>query len=166
MKKIFRIVMAVTLIIFVAQTASAISLGGKQLVQLPKNSSSREYKSLGYVEALDSIIDKTYAFLIQKETNLDTGYFKISIRSNKLTGTYFDEKVAAKLAKQALKDGKQYVTRGAPFNPAGKLDERRIEYRLYQKDGKPDAIEVYVVTRNKKRKANKPKILRASWPGK
>ncbi len=165
MNKALRIIMAVTLVLFVAQTASA-GFYEEPLVKLPKSSSSREYKSLGYIEALDSIIDKKYAFLIQKETNLNTGDFKVSIRSNHLTGTYFNEKVAAKLAAKAQKDGKKYVTRGAPFNPSGKLDERRIEYRLYQKGGKPDAVEVYVVTRDKQRKANKPKTLRANWPGK
>ncbi len=174
MKKSFKILMTLFVLLFITTSANAglkdlkkkLSNATKKLVELPKNTSSKEYKSLGYVQAHDTIIKKDYAFLIYKESDLNKGSFVIRIKSNVVTGTVLDQPSALKNAQKANKEGKKYFTMGRPFSPAGALDKRVVEYRFYQKNGKPDSIEVYVVTRNKKRNANKPKTAKASWPKK
>ena len=65
---------------------------------------------------------------------------------------------------------------GPPLTPVASYDgdivaanlidgnHRKVEYRFYQKDGKPDRVEVYLVTRNRDLTPKKPKTLSVKWP--
>lgn len=127
---------------------------------------------LGYLEERDDIASRTdaalqwYAFIIYKVTDLTKSIdnFEIRIRSNWLTGTSFSIAKANELAAEANESNSNYSTWGAPYVPTGDLDPKRVEYRLYQVDGKPTAVEVYVVMRNADHTAKDPKTLRVDWP--
>lgn len=43
-----------------------------QIVKAPKSSSHTEVEQLAYVESFDAVVDKTYAYVVYKETRLAT----------------------------------------------------------------------------------------------
>jgi hypothetical protein len=107
-----------------------------------------------------------YGFIICKQNNLNTGAWEMRVFSNagNVTGANQTPELALEKSQQAQSEGKSYYTFGLPFHPLGELDKRQVEYRIYQTDGKPTAVEVFVVMRNADRTPKEPVALRAEWP--
>lgn len=126
--------------------------------------SSQQIARLGFVEARDDVDQKTVGFVVCHRKNLDTLEEDVIIQSNIAVGAGLTLSEARKKAQQALAESKPFVTFGLPFNPLGPGDKRMVEYRLYQQNGEPTAIEVFVVMRNADRSPKEAKTLRVDWP--
>lgn len=122
---------------------------------------------LGFAEDYDEVDKETWGFLICKQTDLNSGeyfvYFWAS-RNIPVTGSKMNLAEARAKSGQAENRGEPYFLIGSPFNPAGPLDYRKVEYRIYQEGGEPTAAEVYFVVRNDDRSAKEPTNLRVNWP--
>lgn len=158
MNSIFRNLLFIFLICFGLVLSACMGL-----VDAPDSSIYYQIENLGYIEAHDDVIDKTYAFRVYKETNTASGEVMIKIKSNLLAGTSITPQIANKKSLEAEEKGMKYSKIGSPFNSPGKNDPRKIEYRLYQKNGKPDYIKIFVVTRKDLHKRKAPKILKVDW---
>lgn len=136
-----------------------------------KTSTDYEVNVLGYLEERDDIPPREgvqkqwYGFIICriKDLTKSSNNVEVKIASNWLTGTTFTSEKALQLAAKSQKEGKEYIMWGEPYKPVGDLDPKRVEYRLYQENGQPTAVEVYVVMRNAERTAKEPKTLRIAW---
>ena len=126
---------------------------------------SHKFDVLAFAESRDDVDNKWYGFVICKETDLNTGEEKMRVVSDagNVTGTALTLEQAREKALTAQAAGQTYFTAGAPFNPAGALDPRRVEYRFYQVNGEPTEVEVYVVMRDANRGAKAPVTAKAAW---
>jgi len=127
---------------------------------------SEQYAILGYAEARDDLEKQWYGFIVCQRKNLDTGEWDVRVftKAGNVTGSALTPAQATEKTVQANQDGKTFVLFGSPFNPLGKLDYRKIEYRLYQENGKPSAVEVFIQMRNADRTAKEPVTLKVNWP--
>ena len=144
---------------------------GKKRVSAPKSDKTWIVEELGYLEGEDAFVHQeqgVYAFVVytRKAKKGEPGKKKreLVIRSNLLTGLTITPERGKSLAAQLEEKGDAWRNWGGPFKPAGPDDARRIEYRFHQKDGKPEKISIYLVTRDEKRKAKEPKVLEVAWP--
>lgn len=128
------------------------------------SNADQETTRLGSLEEQDDVTGETYGFVTCQRKNLNTGTWDVIVQSNIAVGAGLDEKQALEKSSQAQAAGKDYVTFGLPFNPLGPMDKRLIEYRLYQKDGKPSEIELYVVMRDTDRNPKEAKMVKVAWP--
>lgn len=129
--------------------------------------SEEKQEVLGFVEERDDVDEQWWGFIVCKETNLNTGEWRVKIFSSRnapVTGTSLTTEQARQKAVQANAEGKEYFLSGEPYNQRGELDERKVEYRIYQENGEPTEIEVFLVLRNEDRSAKEPQILRVGWP--
>ncbi|MDH5720176.1 MAG: penicillin-binding protein activator LpoB [Spirochaetia bacterium] len=113
------------------------------------------YKILGFTGNYDEIQEKFYGFLLFKEIKMPSGEETLKVISNIVISNVFTMKNLQKTAKEAFEKNKEYDTFGYSIMPK-KGDNLALEYRIYQKKGKPSAIEIYLVTRNIDWSAKKP----------
>lgn len=127
---------------------------------------SEQYAIWGYAETRDDLEKQWYGFIVCQRKNLDTGKWDVRVftKSGNVTGSALTPEQATEKTVQAKEEGKTFVLFGSPFNPLGELDYRRIEYRLYQENGKPTAVEVFVQMRNADRSPKEPVTLKVDWP--
>ncbi|MBD3412437.1 MAG: hypothetical protein GF397_04910 [Elusimicrobia bacterium] len=85
-------------------------------------------------------------------------------RDVSVTGTRLTLEQARERARKALSQGEEYFMTGPHFKALGKRDPRVVEYRFYQENGEPTAIEVYVIMRDSNRKAKPAKSIKVPWP--
>ena len=70
-----------------------------------------------------------------------------------------------KAVKKMEAQGKEWKTWGSPpFTGKRKGDIRKVEYRLYQKSGRPVRITISIVLRDRNGKAKPEKRLEVDWP--
>ncbi len=155
---IFALVLSVSLFLGASHALA------KQKISCPKSSTFTAIECLGYVESSDKILNDVYAYLLYKETRKNSSTWKMKIKGNITTGTSIAPAQALKLAGKANADGKSYFTIGSPLKASDTSEKRVVEFRIYQKNGKPTDIEIYVVTRNASGGANAPKTLKVKWP--
>jgi len=124
-----------------------------------RKSKYRKHKVLGYLTVYDGIIEKPYAFLVYKTVKMPSGKSVYRVVSNIFISTVFRQRYIVRTARRAQKAGKVYGVYGYRIKPKGN-DRRHIENRIYHKNGKATYLEIYVITRDKNWKANKPKKLR------
>lgn len=148
------------LIIFPQMSYSA-SLQEDMQKKYCTSSATEKCECLGYLEGYDDILRSAYAFTICKVSYLKAGDYEIVIRSNLVTGTSLTKEKARELAKTA---DKEYFTYGKPFDASDPAENRHIEYRFYQQNGEPTAIEIFLVTRDNQGNAKSPKTVKVPWP--
>ena len=138
-----------------------------QVVKAPKSLLNTKVEQLAYLESFDAVVDKTYAFVVYKEKRLDSGKWVIRIKGSVTAGTVFDPDNAS--LKNALKKAagheKPYIVWG--FNLQSKEnDPRLVENRvLIDKNGKPSAVEIHLITRKADGSARDEEIVSIKWPG-
>ncbi len=138
-----------------------------QVVKAPKSSSHTKVEQLGYVESFDAVVDKDYAFVVYKETKVDSGKWVMRIKGSVTAGTVFDsENVSLKKAfKKGAGHDEAHIVWGFNLQPKGN-DPRLVENRvLIDGDGKPTALEIHLITRKADSSARDEKVLTVDWPG-
>lgn len=122
---------------------------------------SKRYRRevIDYLYVYDEIAEKYYAFVLYKVIDIPTKEVKIKAASNYLPGITFSPPYTTMAAKKAYNSGKEFAVQARVFN-APKGDPRIMEYRVYQKNGKPIAIEIFIIARNADWTPKKPKSLK------
>ncbi|MCA8958258.1 MAG: hypothetical protein KDC87_19430 [Planctomycetes bacterium] len=133
------------------------------LIEAPASDSSREYTPLAYLQAYDAVLDDDYAFAAYKELYRDSGEWLVRIVSRHTAGGSFEPEAMRKQARSAGAQGQPYFVWGYSFSPS-EGDPRCIEFRVYQKDGVPSEVEIFVQLRNADGTASAPVITRFAWP--
>jgi hypothetical protein len=137
-----------------------------QVVKAPKSSSHTEVEHLAYLESFDAVVDKAYAFVVYKETKVDSGKWVIRIKGSVTAGTVFDPDNASlkNAIKKAAGHEEPYFVWG--FNLQSKEgDPRRVENRvLIDKSGKPTAVELHLITRKADGSARDKEVVSVEWP--
>ena len=138
-----------------------------QVVKAPKSSSHTEVEQLAYLESFDAVVDKAYAFVVYKEKKVDSGKWVIRIKGSVTAGTVFDpDSPSLKNAfKKAAGHEEPYIVWG--FNLQSKEgDPRLVENRvLIDKNGKPSALEIHLITRKADGSARDKELVSIEWPG-
>ncbi|GEM_PF-2226200 len=119
---------------------------------------------LGYLEERDDVDNKWFPFIVCEYKNLNTGEVRLRIFQKDGGGSGLSLEEAQQKAAAAFERGEDYYKIGIPYTQRGELDTRRIEYRIYQENGEPVAVEVFVVMRTEDRAAKPAKTLRIDWP--
>jgi hypothetical protein len=138
-----------------------------QVVKAPKSSPHIEVEQLAYIESFDAVVDKTYAFVVYKETKVDSGKWVIRIKGSVTAGAVFDPDNASfkNALKKAAGHEEPYIVWG--FNLQSKEgDPRLVENRvLIDQSGKPSALEIHLITRKADGSARDEDVLSIQWPG-
>lgn len=138
-----------------------------QVVVAPKSSSHTQVEQLAYLESFDAVVDKDYAFVVYKETKLDSGKWVVRIKGSATAGTVFDPESASlkNAIKKAAAHEEPHVVWGFNLQPK-ETDPRLVENRLLiDNDGKPKAIEIRLITRKADRSPMTEKVASVDWPG-
>lgn len=138
-----------------------------QIVKAPKSSSHTEVEQLAYLESFDAVVDKTYAYVVYKETRVATGKWVIRISGSVTAGTVFDpDNASLKNAfRKAAGHEEPHIVWGFNLQP-GDNDPRLVENRvLIDKNGKPTAVEIHLVTRKADGSARDRQVASIEWPG-
>ena len=80
----------------------------KQLVEAPASTSSQTYETLGYVDAYDAPLNCDYAFVAYKETDRDTGNWRVRVRSSQTAGAVFEPEAMRLKARETGAQGKPF----------------------------------------------------------
>ncbi|MEZ6190012.1 MAG: hypothetical protein R3C45_01825 [Phycisphaerales bacterium] len=134
-----------------------------QLIEAPASDSSREYTPLAYLEGYDAVLNDDYAYAAYKETSKDSGEWCVRISSRHTAGGVFEPEAMRLQARSAGAQGKPYFIWGYNFEPSDS-DPRCIEFRVHQKDGKPDHIEIFLQLRKADGSAAEPQSASFPWP--
>ena len=130
-----------------------------QLIEAPASDSSRLFETLGYVEAYDAVLNSDYAFVAYKETDRSSGGYLVKISSKGTAGAVFDPATMRSRCREAGARNEAWFTWGYTFT-ASPGDPRQIEFRVHQRAGAPEALEIFVVTRRADGTAAEPKSVR------
>ena len=117
-----------------------------QLVQTPVDTSSETYLQLGYLESVDAILGKTYAFVAYKATHRETGEQTLKISGNLSATTVVNTDRIGEKCLTALRDGAPYISVGYHLKPSPE-DARHIETRVYHREGVPHYVVFHLATR-------------------
>ncbi|MEO7598278.1 MAG: hypothetical protein ABIV50_05065 [Opitutus sp.] len=131
--------------------------------EAPANDSSRKYEKLGYVEAYDAVLNCDYAFVAYKETEKDSGQWRVMVKSTQTAGGSFDPAAIRNQARETGAQGTPYFTWGYRFEPSVN-DPRQIEFRVHVVDGQPKTGEILVRLRKADHSADAPKSVTFAWP--
>jgi hypothetical protein len=135
----------------------------KPLVEAPASDSQFVYQTLGYLESYDAPLNIDYAFVAYKETDKASGNWRVLIKSTQTASGSFEPAMIRNKAREAGAQGKPYFVWGYSFEPS-QSDPRQIEFRVYQQNGVPVELEIFLVTRNGDGSATAPKSVKFSWP--
>ena len=138
---------------------NTLDLAQPQLIEAPASDSSRLYETLGYLEAYDAVLNSDYAFVAYRETDRTSGNSLVKIGSKGTGGASFDPAAIRNRCREAGAKNEPYFLWGFSFTPSAG-DPRQIEFRVHQKAGAPDALEILVVTRKADGTAQEPKSVR------
>jgi hypothetical protein len=136
----------------------------EQLLKLPKEGAYK-YEQLEYIESTDDVVQKTYAYLAFKETNASSGDWRVRVTATVTTGIMMDPKMMVKKSEETERSGKEYFEWGYTLRPKeGSNDNRLVETRVFQKEGKPTHVEIHLITRNADGSAKEEKVGKFDWP--
>ena len=76
------------------------------LLEAPASTDSTLYESLAYVDAYDAVLNADYAFVAYRETDRDTGAWRVRIRSSQTAGGVFEPDAMRLQARAAGAQGK------------------------------------------------------------
>ena len=133
------------------------------LVEAPASTDSMTYETLAYVDAYDAVLNGDYAFVAYRETETDSGAWRVRIRSTQTAGGVFEPEAMRLQARSAGAQGKPYFVWGYNFEPSAD-DVRQIEFRVHVADGAPSSIEIFVRLRKFDGTAAEPKSVTFAWP--
>lgn len=133
------------------------------LAEAPASDAYRIYKTLGYIEAYDAVLNCDYAFVAYQEIEKDSSQWRICIKSTQTAGGSFDPAAIRNKARETGAHGKPYFTWGYSFEPTAG-DPRQIEFRVHVVDGLPDAVEIFVRLRKADHTADQSKSVKFAWP--
>jgi len=134
-----------------------------QLIEAPASDSVREYTPLAYLEGYDAVLNDDYAFAAYKETSKDSGEWCVRIKSRHTAGAVFEPEAMRLQSRSAGAQGKPYFIWGYNFEPSPS-DPRCIEFRVHQKNGKTDHIEMFLQLRNADGSAAEAQSVTFPWP--
>lgn len=106
-----------------------------------------KYEIIGYLYDYDEILEDYYVFMLYKKIDIPTKKIEIKAACNNLPSITFIKPHTSKAAKKAFDAGQPFSEQAKVFYPS-EGDPRKFEYRVYQKNGQPVAVEIYMVTRN------------------
>lgn len=133
------------------------------LAEAPASDAYRIYKTLGYLEAYDAVLNCDYAFVAYQETEKDSNQWRVCVKSTQTAGGSFDPAAIRSKARETSAQGKAYFTWGYSFEPAAG-DPRQIEFRVHVADGLPKELEILVRLRKADHTADQPKSVKFAWP--
>ena len=134
-----------------------------QLIEAPDSDDYRTYETLAYVDAYDAVLNCDYAFVAYKEREKDSGKWRVMINSSQTAGGMFDPALIRNKAREAGAHGKEFFVWGYSFERSPG-DARQIEFRVYQQNGMPVEIQIYVVLRKADGSADAAKSVKFPWP--
>ncbi len=137
-----------------------------QVVIAPKSSAHTQVEQLGYIESFDAVVDRDYAFVVYRETDVASGKWVIRIKGSVTAGTVLDPDNPSlkKAFKKAAGHDEPYVVWGFNLLPK-ENDPRLVENRIVLSDsGKPVALEVHLITRKTDCSARGEELLSVDWP--
>lgn len=134
-----------------------------QLVNIPASDSSREITPLAAIEAYDAVLNDDYAFAAYKETDRDTGAWRVRIASRHTAGAVFEPEAMRLQSRAAGAQGKPFFVWGFSMDPTAG-DPRQVQFRVHVQDGKPASIEMFVQMRRFGGAADAPKSVSFPWP--
>jgi hypothetical protein len=140
-----------------------------QVLKLPKDQKPFRYTKVGYLEAKDALETGrrgVYAWLVYVREDTVKKEKELHIMSHLRPpgNSYFTEKKANETAVRMEARGEDMKLWGIPFHGNSDKDLRKMEYRFYQKNGKPHQLEIFAVTRNRDQSAKPAQSLRIDWP--
>lgn len=135
----------------------------KPLLEAPANDSSRTYETLGYLAAYDAVLNCDYAFLAYKETERDSGEWRVRIRSSQTAGAVFEPAMIRNKARETSAQGRPWFQWGYEFTPSAG-DPRQITFRVHVQDGAAREIEMVVQMRKADHSPAPVQSLRFRWP--
>lgn len=135
----------------------------RQLIEAPASNSNSTYDTLGYVDAYDAVLDLDYAFLAYKETDRDSGAWRVGIKSSQTAGAVFEPEMIRKQARATGAQGKPWFQWGYGFE-ATAGDPRNIQFRVHVKNGQPSGIEMFVQLRKFDGTPDASKSAMFPWP--
>jgi hypothetical protein len=148
------------LVVAAVMSASAQALAGDSDCDKSDRAAGRLVTELGRLSARDDANNTDYKFVVCETYNVFEQSAKVTIDSSVLTGTVLTQKTAESNVSAA----KECQALGAPYSASSANDKRFVEYRLCQKDGKPDHLQVEARTLDKSGAVRPPKILTVPWP--
>lgn len=135
----------------------------KMMIEAPASDSVRTIEMLGYIDAYDAPINCDYAFVAYKETDRDTGAWRIRIRSSQTAGAVFEPDAIQRKARETGAQGKPWFQWGYSFDPSAS-DARNIQFRVHVKGGKPSELEMLVQLRKFDGTPDEAKSVMMAWP--
>lgn len=133
------------------------------LLDTPPDNAAHSFVPLGYLAAYDAPLNCDFAFLAYKETDKDSGNWRVRIRSTQTEGAVFESPLIAKKARETGAQGKPFFLWGYKLEPSA-ADPRHIEFRVYQEGGQPKELEIFVRLRQFDQSPDTPQSLRVPWP--
>ena len=136
-----------------------------QLVRTPKDTASETYQQLGYLESVDGVLGKTYAYVAYKACKTGTGEQTLKISGNLTASTVVNAEQIGKKCQMALRDGEPYISVGFHLKP-GPEDPRHVETRVYHREGVPHHVVFHLTTRDADGLAQPEQTLKLEPPSK
>lgn len=133
------------------------------LMEAPASTPSQAIEMMGAIDAYDAVLNDDYAFVMFKETDRDSGAWRVRIKGRHMTGVVFEPEQMRFQARAAGAQGKLFFTWGNGIDPSTG-DARMIQYRVHVADSKPAAIEIVLQTRLADGTAAAAKSLKQAWP--
>jgi hypothetical protein len=134
-----------------------------QLIHAPRSiPGGNQYQQLGYVEAHDAVNSEAFAFVAYQETD-SSGKWRVLIDGNQSSGAFFEPEAIAGKARTAGAHGKPWFQWGYSIDPC-ESDPRTVQFRVHVKDGKPQALEMFMQLRNGDGTLDSPRSVRFDWP--
>ena len=133
------------------------------LVEAPESDAWRTYETLAYLDEYDAVLNIDYAFVAYRETDNDSGAWRIMVKSTQTAGGSFEPDAIARKARETAAQGLPYFLWGYSF-ATSQDDPRQIDFRIHQQDGAPSALEIVVALRNADGSAKPSKSVRCPWP--
>jgi len=137
-----------------------------QFVTAPESTDRAHVESLGYIASRDEVIGKDYAYAVWKETNPETGKWRLRIKGTVTAHTNLDPdhpSVRSNTAKAAVA-GQMYSVFGFQMKPRDD-DPRLVENRLhFDEDLRPLRVSLHLVTRNGDGSPKAEQVFEFPWP--
>lgn len=120
------------------------------------------YRTLGYVDAYDAVLNCDYAFVAYQETD-SNGDWRVRLKSSQTAGAVFEPAMMKSHARAAAAQGKPWFPWGYSFDPSAD-DPRCIQFRVHVQNGAPAEIEIFVQLRKFDGSADAPRSVKFAWP--
>lgn len=134
------------------------------LIDAPSSTPTQMIDVLGAIDAYDAVLNDDYAFVAYKETDTDTGAWRVRIKARHLTGVVFEPEAMRLQARSAGAQSKPFFTWGNGIDPSAG-DPRSLQYRVHVEGGKPSKIEIAITLRKADHTPGEAKSLVFAWPG-